>query len=368
MLFPYWIPVFNKLAEKEFDVLVLVGVQNEPNRQYTTENYSDYSFKTVFFKNTIIDLRNFKIKTEFFHIPYGLHAELKKYNPDIIISFELGLRTVVAKIYAFLLHKPLIYWLCVSDHSERKNSILREFWRKLLLFGSKTVITNMHAAKRYLVNSLKVNPVKIFFTPYAVDVNKNLKIKEQFKESAQFKKQLKLKKIVLLYVGQIIERKGIHQLFSALRTVDIDIKERLSVLIIGGKLSAECKTRDLHVVNIDFVQPDFLYRYYSIADVFILPTLEDEWGIVLNEAASFGLPLIASKFAGATEELVEDNKNGIIVDPYVHDNIKNALETICNFSDQDRRNMGQYSIKKVNEYGIDYTLSNMIQALNNSDN
>jgi glycosyltransferase involved in cell wall biosynthesis len=61
-------------------------------------------------------------------------------------------------------------------------------------------------------------------------------------------------------------------------------------------------------------QPD-LPPLYAEADAFALPTLDDPFGIVVLEAAAAGLPLIASPFAGATEDFVVDGVNGFVVDP-----------------------------------------------------
>ena len=54
---------------------------------------------------------------------------------------------------------------------------------------------------------------------------------------------------------------------------------------------------------------------YRQADVFAFPTLDDPFGMVLLEAVASGLPVVASPFAGATGDLVEEGRNGFVVDP-----------------------------------------------------
>jgi Glycosyl transferases group 1 len=65
-----------------------------------------------------------------------------------------------------------------------------------------------------------------------------------------------------------------------------------------------------------FVDQDDLPAYYAAADVFVFPTLDDPFGIVLLEAAASGLALVASEHAGATADFVKDGESGLIFDPH----------------------------------------------------
>jgi glycosyltransferase involved in cell wall biosynthesis len=64
------------------------------------------------------------------------------------------------------------------------------------------------------------------------------------------------------------------------------------------------------------VDQDELPAYYAAADVFVFPTLDDPYGIVLLEAAACGLALIASEHAGATLDFVKDGESGLTFDPH----------------------------------------------------
>jgi glycosyltransferase involved in cell wall biosynthesis len=58
-----------------------------------------------------------------------------------------------------------------------------------------------------------------------------------------------------------------------------------------------------------------LPRYYAAADVLVLPSHEEVWGLVLNEAAASGLPLVATTVTGASADLIEEGLNGYTVPP-----------------------------------------------------
>jgi glycosyltransferase involved in cell wall biosynthesis len=63
------------------------------------------------------------------------------------------------------------------------------------------------------------------------------------------------------------------------------------------------------------VNYDDLAIYYASADVFVMPTLEDNWSLVMPEAMACGLPVVCSVYNGCFPDLVEEHKNGWTFDP-----------------------------------------------------
>jgi glycosyltransferase involved in cell wall biosynthesis len=84
-----------------------------------------------------------------------------------------------------------------------------------------------------------------------------------------------------------------------------------------GKLTARvCSLGLQHVAKVVGPLPyERLGAHFEAADVFVLPTLEDTWGMVVSEAMAFGKPVLCSMYAGA-KELVQHGVNGFIFDPY----------------------------------------------------
>jgi glycosyltransferase involved in cell wall biosynthesis len=114
---------------------------------------------------------------------------------------------------------------------------------------------------------------------------------------------------------------------------------------------------------VPFVQPRELPRYYAAADVFLFPSLEDEWGIVLNEAAAAGLPLAASRFAAATAELVKHGDNGLIFDPHEPGDISRTLSEIIDLPDSQRKAWGSKSVEAAGRIGLHFTVNNLDSAI-----
>ena len=132
-----------------------------------------------------------------------------------------------------------------------------------------------------------------------------------------------------LYVGRIENRKGIHLLLEACKYLR---KEKLDfTLTIVGKgpeqeyLQEYCKQVGLesYLNWVDWVTYDSLGLYFRSADVFVFPSLEDTWGMVVLEAMAFGLPILCSERAGASEMVVA-GENGYLFDP-------NSPEALCNY-------------------------------------
>lgn len=119
---------------------------------------------------------------------------------------------------------------------------------------------------------------------------------------------------VLLSVGQYIYRKGFDLLLEMAHTLPANV----GIYIIGGTPTPEyleLKERWSleHVHFVEFMKKDQLSLWYQAADVFVFPTREDIWGLVVNEAMANGLPVVSTDRCLAAVEMIEDGKNGYIV-------------------------------------------------------
>jgi len=125
-------------------------------------------------------------------------------------------------------------------------------------------------------------------------------------------------KFLLLYVGQLIGRKGVEQLLEVLDSLD---DPDIGLLIVGSgpqeeELRQFCQVQGLTNVFFEgFQQQDDLPSYYALADFLILPSLEEVWGLVVNEALASGLYVLCSDRAGAAYDLIQERWNGALFDP-----------------------------------------------------
>ncbi|MGC4016761.1 MAG: glycosyltransferase family 4 protein [Luteolibacter sp.] len=125
--------------------------------------------------------------------------------------------------------------------------------------------------------------------------------------------------VVFLCVGALIERKGVRELVEAGRILASRGARHFKVRLVGaGPLRSELEAAaaDLPWLEVKpFVEAGELVREYQQADVFVLPTYDDTYAVVVHEAACCGLALLVSERAGAVEVLVRDQNSGLSFTP-----------------------------------------------------
>ena len=158
-------------------------------------------------------------------------------------------------------------------------------------------------------------------------------------------------KYMILYVGQMIHRKGVDVLIDSVKQLNMDYQ----LYLVGDKTSLGLQND--RIKNIDFLSKQELKNYYMAADVSILPSREDIWGLVINEALSLGTPVIASDQCGAALEMIQEKENGLIVPACRTDLLKKAIETVL----QDRE--PEHYMRQATETAKQYTIEAMSSAV-----
>ena len=132
-------------------------------------------------------------------------------------------------------------------------------------------------------------------------------------------------------MGQFVERKGILEYLRALDVAYRDTRQSWSVLFVGsGNHESDLRNwandhPEARVVMTGFVQPSDLPRYFAAADVFVLPTLDDNWPLASLEALAAGLPQLFSIYNGGTADLLVPGKTGKLIDPSKIDEFAAAI-------------------------------------------
>jgi glycosyltransferase involved in cell wall biosynthesis len=144
----------------------------------------------------------------------------------------------------------------------------------------------------------------------------------------------------ILYCGQLIERKGVRTLLEAFVTVADEIPELTLQFVGEGSLRQSLTERvplrlRERVEFAGFQSVDQLPRIFAAADLFVLPSLHDGWGVVVNQALAAGLPIVCSSAVGAAADLVSPGWNGSIVHPADAVALARAIRDLA--SDRERR-------------------------------
>ena len=303
-----------------------------------------------------------KLNQRLFYIPLPFFIiDIVNYKPDIIILNEFNIVNFYTLLFKFLYKKTKFLLLVESDPgigniTHEKNTI-RYFYRKYILNKVDLVLTNNQLGQNYLTNYLELDSLKIKQAPYLTSCPDD-----------NDKKQACNTKTTFLYVGQLVERKGLIYLLNAINQLPQEVQNKIQVNIIGGGnldsfLKEYTKLNQLECVifhgKLPFTE---LSKYYHEADCFILPTLHDYRSLVGFEALYYGCAIIDSIYDGARFEVVEEGKNGYIVNPK---NIEKFKEAILNIATDKIKTASfkEYSVKKIESFTHDKCNENLINTI-----
>ena len=153
-----------------------------------------------------------------------------------------------------------------------------------------------------------------------------------------------------LFVGRLVQVKAFDLLISAYERYRTSVSNPWPLKIIGSGPLAEAARHVEGIELVGFVQPSHLPEMMAAARAFVLPSIFEPWGVALQEAATVGLPLIASDACGASVHLLRDGWNGYLVEPGSVDELTTALLRLHNISDEGRCEMGRNSFELSKQY------------------
>jgi len=254
----------------------------------------------------------------FTYLSLGIASRLLQFRPQLIFTSSFGMWTLLV-----LLLQPLGRWRVViayegsSPSVDFRHSPVRLRLRQAMVRAAAACITNSQAGRRYLIDSLQAKPERVFVQPYEVAEAESLSGEATPETEAYFQDR---PRPIFLFVGGLIPRKGVQQLLAACRILQEQGCQNYTLVVVGdgpqrSQLEAFCQDHNLaeRVVWTGRVNYDQIGACFRLADVFVLPTLEDTWGMVVLEAMAVGKPVLCSKWAGASE-LVVLGENGYVFD------------------------------------------------------
>jgi glycosyltransferase involved in cell wall biosynthesis len=250
----------------------------------------------------------------------------------------------------------------------RVNASRRNFKSMLLpwLFRHVNACMAIGTLNREYYRHYGVSDDKIFPMPYAVENDYFFKQRDFWVPQRELLKQeygISADKIIL-YVGRFQQRKRALDLIRAFENLDI---AGVGLVMVGtGEDFETCRQyiRNNHLTGVHllgFRDQIELPRIYAMGDVFVLPSEDEPWGLVINEAMCFGLPIIASEYVGAVADLVRPGCNGYLFHPGDLVGLRQALRQTL--TDEARKPLGEASLEIIQRWGIDEDIAALRQAL-----
>jgi len=310
---PYRVPIYQGLGERIQTYLLLSGQESNRNTwNGLDQNLSNIDIRKVwgttlrFFERrqgSVFDPR-------YLHINPGYLYELLKIRPDAVISAEMGFRSLAALLYGFFFRKPV--WILWGGTllTEKNRSAVKRLLRHFVFKRVTRWISYGETTTEYLVKGLGVERSHILQIQNCID-------ETQFIASHTAPLIQSSPSPVLLYTGQFIQRKGVDLFLKAAAKMQKQGYE-FSILMVGSGIEKESLLEladDLKIENLTVLPaqpPEAMPSVYKSANVLVFPTLEEVWGLVVNEALWSGVPVISSMYAGCAREILPDEN---IFDP-----------------------------------------------------
>lgn len=251
------------------------------------------------------------------------------------------------------------YYFSSDGGFVKNDSLFKYNLKRHFISGAAGYFSPGRITSDYLIH-YGADETKIKLYPFSSVKNKDIIQKPISKtEKMNLRQKLGLKEQkIILSVGQFIPRKGYDLLIEACN----GLSDQISVYIVGGEITDEYKKlidkygiKNIHFIN--FMRKSDLVEYYKASDFFVFPTREDIWGLVVNEAMSYGLPVISTTMCNAAMELIEDGKEGFIVPTNDVIALRDAINKLVDNDDLQEKMVGAV-LRKIRKY----TIENMVKV------
>ena len=280
---------------------------------------------------------------------------LKKSWDAIVVCGYAGPTVMLA--IAYLKARKMPFYMEVDGGLIRPDSPLKYRFKRSLVSSASWWISSGSHTSEYLCH-YGAKSDRIFLYPFtSLWQREILPYLPTLEEKQTLRRELGMaEEKILLYVGRLTREKGMEALLHAIPALE----KNVGVYFVGGEpTQAHLEFVRAHgLENVHFVpfqKKEPLLRYYRAADLFVLPTHSDVWGLVVNEAMACGLPVITTDRCVAGLELIEPGVNGDLVPV---EDVPALSEKIRKIFSGDYRAMGAAALETIRPY----TIENMVQA------
>lgn len=152
-----------------------------------------------------------------------------------------------------------------------------------------------------------------------------------------------------IYVGRLAHEKNLLLLLNVFRELP-----NFSLTLVGdGPLKSELiQNKSVNVSIVGHVPHTELASYYQQNDAFILPSLREPWGLVIEEALYYHLPIIASEYVGASIDLVQEPDTGVLFDPHSEQALMDAIIALAQKYPYYKKNAQKFNFTKRDQHQV----------------
>ncbi|MBX2890021.1 MAG: glycosyltransferase family 4 protein [Saprospiraceae bacterium] len=374
----YFAPMYQELTHsKAFDFEVWYctrhGLNAEMDKQFGKAVKWDIpileGYPHKFLKNhapkpslySIWGIINLSIFKEIFRLP----------RKSAVVLFGWNNFTYLAAVMACKLSGQAVLIRCDTPYLREKlrKGFMSRFQRKLLqhlLFPLIDHFLYIGKQNKLFYQRYGVPDSKLVNSPYSVDNERFHRQATDLLKNKQYLKQelgLPPDKKIILFVGKLIPIKRPLDLIMAFSTITNDANAVLAI-VGDGEMNQEIAAK-IAAYNLDdkvrlfgFVNQSKIAQFYAVSDVLVLCSSSEAWGLAVNEAMNFGLPVIVSDMVGCADDLVKEGLNGFVVPTGDVEQLAEKLLYILQ-NDEWRMKARQVSHETIAEYSYTITIKNL---------
>lgn len=335
----YFFDTFYMICKKRnIDFIVLVMAESEPNRNWSYKEYmTEYT--------QLLVNKTFSYKNIFIHYNPTLKKKIKELKPSIIICAGSYLCPGIYKILKMKekFNYKTYFWSESHLNEVRDYSSIKIKLRDLL---RKKIYTKFdgfwYAGKlslEFIEKYAKIGSKNIF-VPNLVDDKifdyHNFNSYQKLKVINKYKLEID-NKLIFICPARLTSVKGIDKFFDMIK--NYDKKDMLEFLLIGnGELESEIKDfaqkNNINAKILGYLNQYEVAELYSVANVFLMPSLSDPNPLTCIEALWEGLPLVVSNHVGNYPEVVLKKVNGFVFDYNLHEKNYKIFDFLLESSDE----------------------------------
>jgi glycosyltransferase involved in cell wall biosynthesis len=363
MIAPYTTPVFAKLAgRQDCELLVVYETTMEPDRRWQTT--TDLPFQHTVLRSWTLDLSwlavGSGVKTRYdtyLYIPRRPLAPLRSFAPDVVIGAGAGIWSSPANLAALAARTRhgwgfVPWWGSFRRRSPTVPRRVAEPWvRKFVRAADAWMAYGTRAARDVI--DLGADPRRTIIAPIVARLGNGVVPGSSASSPARLNR--------FLFVGRLIERKGVDVLIDAFRSLAGG-----ELWIAGdGPIRERVQAAAAHDARVRFhghVDDEGLRKLYSEAGALVVPSLYEPWGLVVNEALAYGLPVIATDEVGAAYDLVDPGVNGYMVPAGSARALAEAMRAVREWTPERFERSAGHSRAKLESWSTDRAADAMVDA------
>ena len=287
---------------------------------------------------------------------------LNQIQPDLVVTCGYGVRGMLVPLFWSLLHRKPAILLSDSKEDDAPRSGWREALKSWIAQRYQAALVAGQPQKRYLI--------KLGMAPEAIFLGYDVVDNEAFHPDKIKSLPAPLEQRYFLAINRFIPKKNLLFLISSYATYYQAAGAEAWHLVLCGdgqlRPQIEQQITELGLKDLvhlpGFLQQDELLPYFAHASCFIHASLQEQWGLVVNEAMAAGLPVLVSNRCGCFEDLVIEGVNGFGFDPEDSQQLIDLMLKVS-LGKVDSVKLGQAALKHIQKFSPDYFAQGLMRAV-----